>query len=256
VVVIAPAAEPDPERLRREIGAHAVLRVPADLTLLGALAGLLVERHALHVRVQSLGDENAELRQSILPDGLVDPITRFYRFGLFKQIMLLEVKRAQRYSYPLSTVLVAFDNVYKVSGWLEQDQRRWLFAQLGQVVTSAIRDIDIPLLLAGDKVLVVLPHTPIDGATVVADRIRAQVLALPLPASLAALRLSVSAAVAATGGPGASFGRLIQKSIQALKEARQKGGDLVVVCRDPAVPDQTQACIDGSGKLGDRIFIL
>jgi diguanylate cyclase (GGDEF)-like protein len=255
-IVLAPAGEPAPEALRRESGADAVLRIPTDLDLLGVLAGLLGELHALEARVQHLRAENTALREDARPGGLIDPATRFYRFDLFKQVMLLEVKRAQRYGYPLSTVLVAFDNVQQVFGWLSQEQRRGLYAQLSQAVTAAIRDIDIPLLFAEDKVLVVLPHTPLSGAAVVADRIRAGALALPLPASLAALRLSVSVAVAATGGPGASFGRLIQTSMRALRKAAAEGGDRVLICRDPDAPDQAQACLDAGGKLGDRTFIL
>ena len=42
----------------------------------------------------------------------------------------------------------------------------------GRAVTQAIRDIDIPVQLSAAEFLVVMPHTDVDGASVVAERIR------------------------------------------------------------------------------------
>jgi diguanylate cyclase (GGDEF)-like protein len=254
-VLLSPDPQADPDALRRELKLTAALRVPADLGQLGALCDLLLERHALASRAHNLEEENAALRRSLQGPSLIDPDTHFYRFDLFKHVMLLEVKRAQRYGYPLSIVLIAFDNFQKVSGWLQPDSRRALFAALRKAVIDAIRDIDIPLLFAEDKVLVVLPHTPLEGAITVGDRIRARVHAQPVPASLTSLKISVSVAVAATGGPEASFGKMIQAAMRALREAELKGGDLVIACRG-GEPGAAPACTESAGKLGDRIFIL
>ncbi len=255
-VLLTPDAEADLDRLRRELRLTAALRVPADLGHLGALGELLLERHALMSRAQHLEEENAALRRSLQGQSLIDPETHFYRFDLFKHVMLLEVKRAQRYSYPLSIVLVAFDNFQKVSGWLGPDSRRALFEALRRVVGDAIRDIDIPLLFAEDKVLIVLPHTALEGAAVVGDRIRDRIHAQPVPASLASLKISVSVAVAATGGPEASFGKMIQAAMRALREAELKGGDLVILCRTSGDSQAAPSCSDQEGKLGPRTFIL
>jgi two-component system, cell cycle response regulator len=246
----------DPDKLRRELGVTAVLRLPTDLGQLGALGELLLERHALASRAQHLEEENVALRRSLTGQTLIDPDTHFYRFDLFKQVMLVEVKRAQRYGYPLSIVLVAFDNFQKVSGWLGPDSRRALYGALRRVVGEAIRDIDIPLLFAEDKVLLVLPHTELEGAAVVGDRIRDRIHAQPVPASLTSLKVTVSVAVAATGGPEASFGKMIQAAMRALREAELKGGDLVILCRNPDSAPGAPSCADSSGKLGPRTFIL
>ncbi|HOX44136.1 MAG TPA: diguanylate cyclase [Myxococcota bacterium] len=255
-VLLTPEPDADLDRLRRELGVTAALRLPADLGHLGALGELLLERHALASRAQHLEEENAALRRSLAGKTLIDPDTHFYRFDLFKQVMLLEVKRAQRYGYPLSIVLVAFDNFQKVSGWLNLESRRALYEALRKVVGEAIRDIDIPLLFAEDKVLLVLPHTELEGAAVVGDRIRDRIHAQPVPASLTSLKVTVSVAVAATGGPEASFGKMIQAAMRALKEAELKGGDLVILCRSPDGAAGPQACTDSGGKLGPRTFIL
>ena len=97
-------------------------------------------------------------------------------------------------------------------------------------ISDTIRDIDIPLLFAADKILLVMPHTSREGSVVVADRIRARIGALKPPGSMADLRATASLAVASTEGlEEVSFGRLIQEAMRALKEAELKGGDVVMV---------------------------
>src|SRR5690606_24012778 len=42
-------------------------------------------------------------------EGILDPLTGFYTFAHFKEVLYVEVKRARRYNFPLSLGLVCFD---------------------------------------------------------------------------------------------------------------------------------------------------
>src|SRR5438309_4791329 len=42
-------------------------------------------------------------------EGITDPLTSFYTFTHFKEVLFVEVKRARRYGFPLSIALVGFD---------------------------------------------------------------------------------------------------------------------------------------------------
>lgn len=248
----------DPEKARQEVDADGVLRHPVARYELANLGRHLLALRTLEQRLGHLQEENGELRQALAQKALIDPVTRFYRFDIFKHIILLEVKRAKRYAYPLAILLLAFDNFQRVSGYLKPDQRRDLYTHVRRQVGTCIRDIDIPLLFAEEKVLVVMPHTDLRGAAVVADRIRSQVGQVDPGGSLAQLKLTVSIAVASTEQAELrSFGTLIREAMRGLQEAEFKGGDVVLVCQQAQTPAEGAGeCSESSGQLGPRTFFV
>ena len=86
---------------------------------------------------------------------------------MFKRVLGIELKRSQRYGFPLSILLASLDRA-------AADGDRDLLASAAR---SAIRDIDIPVAFGESDVLVVMPHTDLDGARLVAERIRKRVRA-------------------------------------------------------------------------------
>jgi diguanylate cyclase (GGDEF)-like protein len=250
-VLVVGEHEEDPEEARRLIGADAVLRRPLSEDRLGVVCSMLLRLSELRTRVAFLEEENIGLRHSLGADLYLDTDTQFYRFDIFKHIILMEIKKAKRYGYVVSLLLLAFDKYAEMMGWLEPDQRRHIFDLLKKAAVNNIRDIDIPLLFSEDKILVVMPHTDLKNAAVVADRIRSRVEEIKVPASLAKLELSASAAVASTqADPDAGFGTMIQNALRGLKEAEEKGGNAVMICRSPHQEKEADLDLD---ELGPRI---
>jgi diguanylate cyclase (GGDEF)-like protein len=252
-VLVVGEHEEDPEEVSRQIGADAVLRRPLSEDRLGVVCSMLLRLSELRTRVAFLEEENIGLRHSLGADLYLDTDTQFYRFDIFKHIILMEIKKAKRYGYVVSLLLMAFDKYAEMMGWLDPDQRRHIFDLLKKAAVNNIRDIDIPLLFSEDKILVVMPHTDLMSAAVVADRIRSRVEEIKVPASLAKLELSSSAAVASTqADPDAGFGTMIQNALRGLKEAEEKGGNVVMVCRSPLQEKEADLNQD---ELGPRIHL-
>jgi diguanylate cyclase (GGDEF)-like protein len=255
-VVLLVDTDAESETERAASGADAVMIRPLSAAQVGNLAGLLFSRAESSERLRQLEQENSHLRESLDEMQRPDPEVRLYRFDLFKQVIVMEVKKARRYGFPLALLLLAIDNYGEMAGWLSAEQRKNLFALLHKTLVHDIRDIDIPVLFAEQKILVVMPHTALDGAVVVADRIREHVKKIKPPSSLTQLALSVSVAVASTaGGEETSFGKIVQQAMRGLEEAAIKGGDLVVVCRPAVQSGQAQDEIPG-GKMGPRTFFV
>jgi diguanylate cyclase (GGDEF)-like protein len=252
-VLVVDEDEEDPEGVRKKVGADVVFNRPLADHHLGKVCSLLFRISELRTRVAFLEEENIGLRHSLGADLYLDTDTQFYRFDIFKHIILMEIKKAKRYGYVVSLLLITFDKYGEMMGWLEPDQRRNLFDLLKKAVVNNIRDIDIPLLFSEDKILVVMPHTDLKSAAVVADRIRGRIEELKTPASLAKLELSSSVAVASTqADPDAGFGTMIQDALQGLKEAESKGGNVVMVCRSPRQVKDTDL---NPEELGPRIHL-
>jgi diguanylate cyclase (GGDEF)-like protein len=249
VVLTVGEKEEAPERIRDKFGATSVIRYPIVPHKLDNIAHLLsVSR--LKQRLDHLQAENRQLRKAGDTKSWIDPVTRFYRFDVFKKMIALEAKRAKRYGYPLSILLLAYDNLHRLCEWLDPKQRQTLYTQCRKNISASVRDVDMPLLFAKEKVLVMMSNTSITGAAIVADRVRDRIRCIKPPGSRTDLRLSVSISVASTEGDRdrSSFGVLVQKAIQALKEAEGKGGDAVLICS----PENVR----GKSQLGPRTFFI
>jgi diguanylate cyclase (GGDEF)-like protein len=254
VLVVAEDQE-EPEAVRKQVGADIVLVRPLTERHLGAICSLLFRISELRTRVAFLEEENIGLRRSLGADLYLDPETQFYRFDIFKHIILMEIKKAKRYGYVVSLLLLTLDKYGEMMGWLDPDQRKGLFEMLKKAVVNNIRDIDIPLLFSEEKILVVMPHTDLKSAAIVADRIRDRVGDIKPPGSLAQLDISSSASVASTqADPDAGFGTMIQIAVQGLKEAEQKDGNAVIVCRSSKQSEDSSLNPDQLGELGPRTF--
>jgi diguanylate cyclase (GGDEF)-like protein len=141
-------------------------------------------------------------------------------FELHRRLVLMEVKRARRYRYPLALVLVSLDDWAEVGASLEPAARGELLAAVLSILARSLRSVDLPVLHSGDRFLVVLPHTPAEGALTLAGRLCAQVGAHPGPP-----RVTASAGVASFDGAGqVSLGSLVAEASRGLDRARVAGG--------------------------------
>jgi hypothetical protein len=154
----------------------------------------------------------------------------FFQFELFKRLLSIELKRSKRYGFPLGVLLVSpdgepmlplADGATPVPS-LDADAS----TVVGQAVRAAVRDIDIPMHFADDNVMIVMPHTDMDGALVVAERIRRKTRS-----GNSAITVSIGATAIGGGSgdnaPRLSFDQLVARATRALAQARKAGGDRV-----------------------------
>jgi diguanylate cyclase (GGDEF)-like protein len=220
----------DDEDLMRDClqaGARNVLVRPLKRTeLLFAVRSLLNLRSLLRARSGRVDDsERSPARVPPPPGGDADARARFFQFELFKRLLSMEMKRAKRYGFPLSILLVSpdgepmiplADGATAVEGF-DADAR----TIVGRAVSAAIRDIDVPVQLPDDHILLVMPHTELEGALVVAERIRRKARG-----SDSSITVSIGA-TSLDGMARPSFDQLISRATRALMEARKAGGDRI-----------------------------
>ena len=182
-------------------------------TLLG-LRDLFAER-----RVGTLiseGDESAKDRQLVSLDLL-------YRF------LGLEVRRADRYGFPLSLLSVRLDPVPETfaDSWTKA-----LDAQLGPALADAVcnclREIDVSSMLPDREVLVLMPHTDEEGARIVAERLRKRISSQPYRFGRTEINPTVSVGVAVVHGSPATAVELLRLSQERCTRAAEAGGNRVL----------------------------
>jgi PleD family two-component response regulator len=159
--------------------------------------------------------------------------------AFFKKYMLLEVRRSRRYQYPVAILLLELD---RFAERMEKEaspefQKATIRSEALGAISTMCRDIDLAMPFAEDKFLVFLPHTPREGAVLLAERMVVRMRKLDsLPKATASVGIAV---FQPTGDPKVkvSFGGLIREASTHLKAAQAAGGDRVA---SPATPEQVK----------------
>jgi diguanylate cyclase (GGDEF)-like protein len=189
----------------------------ADAVLVGPLtASAVASACALAEQLRERSERIAELEARLARPGRGERDLAF-----LKRLLLVEVKRSRRYGHPLSLALLSVDRWEALAAELAVKERTALLGELLGVMSGTLRDIDLAVPFAQERFLVMLPHTPAEGALQVARRLCALVRD-----RAAGPRVTVSAGVAAHPGDGTiSFGALVKRAADALARARAAGGD-------------------------------
>jgi len=143
---------------------------------------------------QSLRDTVAERSRAALTDVLTGGHNRRY----FARHMKRELKRAKRFGTPLSMLLLDIDHFKQVNDRYGHAAGDEILKQFSNRVRYSLpRDYDWSARIGGEEFVVVLPQTDLEGAQVVAERLRKAVSETPFQISQADLAITVSQGVSA-----------------------------------------------------------
>ena len=113
-----------------------------------------------------------------------DPMTGLDNFRQFEETLADEMARAERYSRPLSVILLDIDHFKSFNDTLGHQAGDALLGQLGVVLRNSLRNVDKPARYGGEEFVIICPETGADEARLIAERIRRNVADTPfvLPA--------------------------------------------------------------------------
>ena len=161
----------------------------------------------------------------------IDTLTRLYVRGYFTTQMDQEFKRAKRYGHSLAFLLTDIDFFRKFNETYGHQQGNLILREVAAVVRRSLRDIDTPVRYGGEEFAVLLPETSLEGALVVAERIRRNVEAHLVPRENGAddpLRVTISIGLAALPDhPAESPEELVKLADDALFQAKAQGRNRV-----------------------------
>ncbi len=204
---------------------------PHSVETLGPLvhaAGMLARAND---KIRALRNAENRMRDRLHQAGHSGNVTGFQHFEYFKKLLVLELKRAKRYGYSIAVCLLALDPIEgEASHITSTEVQDKLARKVAAAVTKSIRDIDIPVDYADQRMLLFLPYTDSQGAQEVGDRVLQVVRSsVHTKDRNTQVRMTVSIGIAALGeGRELSFARLIKDANTALKAAQLKGGNQVV----------------------------
>lgn len=102
-----------------------------------------------------------------------DPLTGLYNRRFFQRVVRSEAIRATRYLHPLFLFFVDIDHFKDFNDQTGHQAGDDLLVKLADVFRGSLReDVDTAYRYGGDEFTVLLPHLPVEQASVVAERLR------------------------------------------------------------------------------------
>ena len=152
-----------------------------------------------------------------------DGLTRLYTHRQFFCQLEKEFSRTARYKTPLSVIIFNIDDFRKVNdryGHLIGDE---VLKQVGRLVKTVVRDVDVAARYAGDEFAILLPNTEPEGALNLARRLVHLVRETEFDV-LKNEHISISAGVASYAGEDLeTYDLLVQAAESAMKKAKAGG---------------------------------
>ncbi len=136
-----------------------------------------------------------------------------------------ELARARRYGTPLSVILTDIDHFKQVNDRFGHNMGDEVLVRVASTLQETLRQVDLVGRWGGEEFLVILPDTDLDGARIVAERLRLGVEAIP-PFVEGPARVTSSVGVASFRGEENSA-VFVDRADQALYRAKEAGRNRV-----------------------------
>jgi two-component system cell cycle response regulator len=115
--------------------------------------------------------ENAGLFAELQRTAITDSLTGAYNTRFFHEILGRETARADRYTTPLSLLMIDIDTFKLVNDTFGHVVGNKVLTQISSTLKQTVRNTDFVFRCGGDEFGVVLPGTTLDGAMHVAEKI-------------------------------------------------------------------------------------
>jgi diguanylate cyclase len=175
--------------------------------------GFATYRLARRVRAQN---------QTLLALSSIDGLSGLLNRSHWEAVVAAEFQRCRRIGHPSSLVMIDIDHFKSINDNHGHPAGDAVIRSVANILRGTLRLHDIPGRYGGDEFGVVLPGSPIDGAEMLAERIRARIESAVLGAGTG-VRATASLGVAAFNPTDADQVDWIARADRALYRAKESG---------------------------------
>jgi diguanylate cyclase (GGDEF)-like protein len=183
-------------------------------------------------------------RRELEEKAFVDDLTGLFNHRYFRENIRYEVERARRYNRELSVVFLDVDFFKKVNDTYGHPSGDVVLKKVASIIGESIRSADIMVRMdanpfaaryGGEEFVAILPETTVEGARVLAERIREAVEATTFHdvEGKEIHRITLSSGISCVC-PSDDATTLVTRADNALYKAKQGGRNCVVIAPSPA----------------------
>ena len=213
-----------------EAGADDFISKPFNKLELLARVKSLLRVKTLHDQLQEKIMQLERAKERLRELAVTDGLTNLANYRHFKDVLQLEIKRAERHKNFVSLIMFDIDffkNYNDTHGHLAGDK---VLQGIGALVANNIRKIDLGARYGGEEFAVVLPNTVAASARVVAEKLRVLIEQhqFRFQESQPHGNITISIGVATYPAAGKTFEALISCADKRLYMAKAQGKNIVV----------------------------
>jgi len=191
----------------------------------------------------SLTLRNADAHQNLQDMALRDALTGVLNRRALDEPLRRELKSGLRYGAPACLMILDIDYFKTVNDRLGHRAGDLVLKELADLMTDTVRDIDMVGRYGGEEFAIILPHTSVEQAYSLAERLRNRIECHAFDIEDGIVRLTASIGIADVCNPAiASVEDWVNAADMALYDAKAQGRNRVVVHTPiPLAPAQTDA---------------
>jgi diguanylate cyclase (GGDEF)-like protein len=130
--------------------------------------------------------------------------------------------------------MLDIDNFKAVNDTYGHQQGDVVLRTVALVLADSSREVDYPARYGGEELAVILPHTDLEGAYAIAERIRTAIEAVRIPRIDQGGRLAITASLGVAASSDGDKDALIAEADAALYQAKRQGKNRTVRARAEA----------------------
>lgn len=176
----------------------------------------------------SITFQNNQLYEQIQLLTITDILTQTYTYQYFHERLEYEIKRAKITQSVFSLLMIDIDHFKNCNdkyGYIVADK---ILSELAKTIKSTIRQVDLLARYSGEEFAIFLPETNRIGALKLADRIKKTIEEENFKINKTFMKITVSIGISSYPKDGEEKNILIEKTNQALCNAKEKGGNKIV----------------------------
>ena len=201
-----------------ELASAAEKIASGDLTARAPIAG--------DYEIAKLGGAFNRMADELKARARTDELTSLPNFRAFRERIDGEIDRAARYPERFGILVLDLDRFKSYNDTYGHHAGNAALQRVSRVIRETVRTVDFPARYGGEEFAVIVPQIDAAALLVIAERIRANIEAMPAPSDGAALTVSIGAAMYPLDGEAAEA--LFQAADARLYEAKEGGRNRVV----------------------------
>jgi len=171
-----------------------------------------------------------DLHETVRLQAVTDELTGLYNRNHFQGTLDSEIERSRRFGTDVGLVMLDIDDFKLVNDSFGHPQGDVVLVEVGRALRELSRDIDEPARYGGEELAVILPQTNLNGAELLAERMRSAIEDLTIARTDGEGSLHVTASFGVASLPACARDRetLIAEADAALYRAKRAGKNRVM----------------------------
>lgn len=172
--------------------------------------------------------KNATLYKQAISLAHTDTLTQTYNRTAFDDSLMREMRLADRKSNPLSVIFFDIDHFKEINDNYGHEGGDVVLASAASCIKDALRASDIVFRYGGEEFVILLNDTPLEGAKIIAERIRESLENHTVAYGMELVKITASLGISALRGNDTSE-MLIRRADEAMYRAKAKGRNQVQI---------------------------